>query len=101
MCCLKYEVEVYEEKNSRLPGIGAIVKTPEGQGVVEGLEILKEIVKVKIKDKEGNELHKKYESKDIKIIKDVEKNSNNEEDDEELKKLEKLDKMEIQNSQEQ
>ena len=101
MCCLKYEEDIYEEKNSRLPGIGAIVKTPEGQGVVEGLEILKEIVKVKIKDKEGNELHKKYESKDIKIIKDVEKNSNNEEDDEELKKLEKLDKMEIQNSQEQ
>lgn len=101
MCCLKYEVEVYEEKNSRLPGVGAIVKTPEGQAVVEGLEILKEIVKVKIKDKEGNELHKKYELKDIKIIKDVDKNSNNEEDDEELKNLEKLDKMEIENSQEQ
>ena len=101
MCCLKYEVEVYEEKNSRLPGIGAIVKTPEGQAIVEGLEILKEIVKVKIKDKEGNELHKKYELKDIKIIKDVEKNSSNEEEDEELKRLEKLDKMEIQNSKEQ
>lgn len=100
MCCLKYEEEVYEEKNARLPGIGAIVKTPEGEATVEGLEILKEIVKVKIKDKEGNEFHKKYELKDIKIIKDVDKNTNNEEEDEELKKLEKLDKMEIQNSKE-
>lgn len=101
MCCLKYEEEVYEEKNSRLPGVGAIVKTPEGEAEVEGLEILKEIVKVKIKDKEGNEFHKKYELKDIKIIKDVDKNANNEVEDEELKKLEKLGEMEIKNSQDE
>lgn len=99
MCCLKYEEEVYEDKNSRLPGIGAIVKTPEGEGTVEGLEILKEIVKVKLVDKEDNVFHKKYELKDIKIIKDVEKNVENDEDDEELKKLEKLDKIERQNNQ--
>ena len=99
MCCLKYEEEVYEEKNARLPGIGAIVKTPEGEGVVEGLEVLKEIIKVKIKDKENNEFHKKYEFKDIKIIKDVDKNQVNDEEDEELKKMEKLDKIERQNSQ--
>ena len=99
MCCLKYEEEVYEEKNARLPGIGAIVKTPEGEGIVEGLEVLKEIIKVKIKDKENNEFHKKYEFKDIKIIKDVDKNQVNDEEDEELKKMEKLDKIERQNSQ--
>ena len=34
MCCLKYEQEVYEEKLSRLPKIGAIVKTPDGKGEV-------------------------------------------------------------------
>ena len=101
MCCLKYEQEVYEEKNARLPGVGAIVKTPEGEAEVEGLEILKEIVKVKMKDKDGSEYHKKYELKDIKIIKDVDKNAYNEDDDEELKKIEKLDEMEIQNSQEE
>ena len=99
MCCLKYEEEVYQEKNARLPGIGAIVKTPEGEGVVEGLEILKEIVKVKIKDKENNEFHKKFEFNNIKIIKDVDKNLGNDEEDEELKKLEKLDKIERQNTQ--
>lgn len=99
MCCLKYEEEVYEEKNARLPGIGAIVKTPEGDGVVEGLEVLKEIIKVKIKDKENNEFHKKYDFKDIKIIKDVDKNQGNDVEDEELKKMEKLDKIERQNSQ--
>ena len=50
MCCLKYEQEAYEEKLKKLPNIGAIVKTPEGQGEVDGIEPLKEIVKVKIKD---------------------------------------------------
>ena len=34
MCCLKYEQEVYEEKLSRLPRIGAIVKTADGEGEV-------------------------------------------------------------------
>ena len=34
MCCLKYEQEVYEDKLSRLPKIGAIVKTADGEGEV-------------------------------------------------------------------
>ncbi len=34
MCCLKYEQEVYEDKLSRLPKIGAIVKTNDGEGEV-------------------------------------------------------------------
>jgi len=35
MCCLKYEQEVYEEKLKRLPKIGAIVKTEDGEGEVQ------------------------------------------------------------------
>lgn len=34
MCCLRYEQEVYEEKLSRLPRVGAIVKTADGNGEV-------------------------------------------------------------------
>ena len=44
MCCLKYEQDVYEDKLQKLPNLGAIVKTPDGQGEVEGIEPLKEIV---------------------------------------------------------
>ena len=93
MCCLKYEEEVYEDKNMRLPGVGAIVKTEDGEGTVEGLETLKEVVKVRIVDKDENVLHKKYQLNDIEIIKDIDKSANLEEDDEELKKLEKLEKL--------
>lgn len=87
MCCLKYEQEVYEEKLSRLPKVGAIVKTQdEGEGIVDSIEILKEKIRVKFKDKEGF-YYRKYDAKDVKIIKDVE-DKNEEIEDEELKKLE-------------
>lgn len=94
MCCLKYEQEVYEEKLKKLPGIGAIVKTPEGNGEVYGLETLKEIVKVKIRDNDEI-IYKKYNVKDIKIIKDSDKKeSSSVENNEEMKELEKLENME-------
>ena len=102
MCCLQYEQNVYEEKLKKLPKIGAIVKTDDGQGEVCGLETLKEIVKVKFKD--GDEtFFKKYNAKDIKIIKKIEKEQDNIdkaelEDLAELEKLEELDKKEKQNS---
>ena len=93
MCCLKYESEVYEEKLEKLPNVGAIVKTADGQGEVDSVEILKEIVRVKIKDGEGY-LYKKYNASDIKIIKDgINKKPDKEELEykEELKELEKND----------
>ena len=102
MCCLQYEQNVYEEKLKKLPKIGAIVKTDDGQGEVCGLETLKEIVKVKFKD--GDEtFFKKYNANDIKIIKNIEKEQDNIDKEEledlaELEKLEELDKKEKQNS---
>ncbi len=102
MCCLKYEQEVYEEKLKRLPKVGAIVKTEDGEGEVCGVETLKEIIKVKFHDGEDT-FFKKYNSKDIKIIKNVEKDDDkieaeNPEDLKELQELEKLEKMDEKNN---
>ena len=94
MCCLKYEQEVYEEKLKKLPKIGAIIKTEDGEGVVEGIETLKEIVRVKLKDENGEYFYKKYDVKDIKIIKNVETEIMNEEEKENLKELQELEKLE-------
>lgn len=99
MCCLQYEQNVYSDKLRRLPKIGAIVKTVDGQGEVCGLETLKEIVKVKFKD--GDEtFFKKYDVKDIKIIKNIEKEQEaiSKEDLAELKKMEELDKRDKKNA---
>ena len=93
MCCLKYEQDVYEEKLSRLPRIGAIVKTEDGEGIVEGIETLKERIRVKLKD--GDEyFYKKYDAKDVKIIKNVETEEMNDEEKENLKELEELEELE-------
>lgn len=95
MCCLKYEQEVYEEKLARLPKVGAIVKTADGEGEVCGVETLKETIKVKFKDGEDT-FFKKYQANEVKIIKDVEKEQDNLEleNPEDLKKLEELEKLE-------
>ena len=87
MCCLKYEQEVYEEKIKRLPKVGAIVKTEDGEGEVASVETLKELIRVKFKD--GDEVFfKKYQAKDVKIIKDIKIDEDDNFTPEELKKLE-------------
>jgi cell fate regulator YaaT (PSP1 superfamily) len=101
MCCLQYEQNVYEEKLKKLPKIGAIVKTPDGEGEVCGIETLKEIIKVKFRDGEET-FFRKFGAKDVKIIKNVENKEENDdknedinkEELEELKKMEELDKKE-------
>ena len=53
MCCLKYEQEAYEDALHRVPGVGSVVETGEGRGVVTSTNLLRETVQVKL-DK-GNE----------------------------------------------
>ena len=100
MCCLKYEDEVYTEKIKRLPNIGAIVKTEDCEGEVDGIETLKERIKVKFKDGEET-FFKRYDLKDVKVIKRTKKeeevNVENPEDLKELQKMEKLDKIDKKN----
>lgn len=47
MCCLKNEYETYEYLNSRLPGVGDFVTTPDGvKGQVQSVNVLRQTVKV-------------------------------------------------------
>ena len=103
MCCLKYEEDTYLEKLKDLPNVGAIVETEDGQGEVDGVEVLKGKIKVKFKNEEGYS-YKRYDAKDIKVIKDVtveaidEEELENKEELEELEKLEQEDKNNNNNS---
>ena len=100
MCCLKYENEVYEEKLEKLPNIGAIVKTEDGEGEVDNIETLKEVVRVKLKDGD-NYTYKKYNVSDIKIIKDnksvVLEDTEEKEHKKELEELERLEEQDNKN----
>ena len=94
MCCLKYENEVYEEKLQHLPNVGAIVKTEDGEGEVDSIEILKEKLRVKFRNEDGVYTYKKYDAKDVKIIKDIAREQIDEEEIQNKKELEELEKLE-------
>lgn len=92
MCCLKYEQEAYEDKLQRLPKVGSIVGTLDGEGVVDNVEILKENVRVKFEDDDGYH-YKKYKAEEVKVIKESETEELNLEEKENEKELEELEKL--------
>ncbi|MCK9443371.1 MAG: stage 0 sporulation family protein [Tissierellaceae bacterium] len=55
MCCLKFEHNVYEELLDKMPNLGAIVKTPEGNGIIVETYTLLEKVKVKVRLKDNTD----------------------------------------------
>ncbi|MBQ8312834.1 MAG: stage 0 sporulation protein [Clostridia bacterium] len=56
MCCLKYEQDNYEQTRKRMPKVGKEVITPDGNGVVWDLNIIKETVRVRIQKGDSSEL---------------------------------------------
>lgn len=94
MCCLKHEQAAYEDKLSRLPTVGSLVKTPEGTGTVEEVEVLKEVVKVKL-EKDDTFLRKSFKAEEIEVLKVGRKREKHDPtvDMKELKKLEEGFKM--------
>lgn len=89
MCCLKYEQENYEELLKITPRVGALVKTPDGRGEVESVNLLRGLVKVKI-DNDKEKALAEYPVKSVKILKSNRRRETNEEkiNEEILKKLE-------------
>ena len=56
MCCLKYEQDHYEQARKVMPRIGKEVVTPDGNGIVSDLNILKESVFVRITNGDSSEI---------------------------------------------
>ena len=71
----------------------AIVKTPDGEGEVDNIETLREIIRVKVKDGD-NFVSKKYPISEITIIKDNKAEKVDEEEMEHKQELEELEKLE-------
>ena len=69
-----------------------------GSGIVESVETLKEIVKVKFKDDEDGYFYKSYPASELKIIKSAYIEDINEEEEANLEELQKLENLEIQDS---
>ena len=70
MCCLKYEQDAYEELIKNLPKEGDIIKTPEGDGEVLSVNVLKQVIKTAVRKPPKDEVSVFYFSpEEIKIIK--------------------------------
>ena len=56
MCCLKYEQEAYEDAHSRLPDQGDIVSCPEGRGVIQSVDYLRETARVYLEKDDSHDI---------------------------------------------
>lgn len=68
MCCLNYEQDTYERIRKKLPKVGSIVDTSYGQGEVISNSVVKEMIKVKIRVKDGEDVIKDISIHDIHMI---------------------------------
>ena len=57
MCCLAYENEYYSEVCKQVPKVGSTVETPNGEGMVVNVNMLKMAVKVKIENGDAISYH--------------------------------------------
>ena len=87
MCCLKYEQEAYLDLLKRTPKVGAIVKTPDGKGLVVENNLIMGRVKVKLDSSPEDAAPANYGVKEVRILKDGYIKMNKKEIDE-LKHLE-------------
>jgi len=67
LCCLNFEHEAYVDARKRLPKKNAQVMTPEGPGVVENVDLLKEEVNVRL-DHETDSLIVTYPADELDAI---------------------------------
>ncbi|MDP4144252.1 MAG: stage 0 sporulation family protein [Bacillota bacterium] len=71
MCCLNYEQHTYEGIRKKLPRVGAIVNTEFGEGEVILNSVVKEMVRVKIKIHDGEEIVKDVPISEVTLISGV------------------------------
>ena len=67
MCCLRYEQEAYEELVRNVPKQGAFVETPAGYGTVTQVNLLRQLVKVKL-DGEGEDTLRTYKAVEVATV---------------------------------
>ena len=94
MCCLKYEESTYEELTRKLPAEGDLVQTPGGVGEVLHVNVLRQLLKVGVRQNEKGDVEiTEYPLDEIEIVKRKRNRGRNAQnmDQEEKKQLEALE----------
>lgn len=68
MCCLNYEQDTYEHIRKNLPTIDSVVDTPYGRGVVFDNSVVKESVKIKLKNEDGEDTIQEVPITEVKLV---------------------------------
>ena len=88
MCCLAYENDYYAETGKKMPKIGAEVGTPDGNGTVVNVNMLKMEVRVKIEDKQKDIVaYHDYPVDKIKFKKPAHEEESDDDNSDELKEI--------------
>lgn len=85
MCCLKYEQDTYDELLKVTPRQGSIVRTPNGVGSVEYVNLIKGLLKVKVEGDKEKALQE-FKVDEVKIIKRVYNDYDHEKFEQEISK---------------
>ena len=94
MCCLKYEESTYEELTRKLPAEGDLVQTPNGVGEVLHVNVLRQLLKVGVRQNEKGDVEiAEYPLDEIEIIRRKRNRNKGGQpmDQEEKKQLEELE----------
>lgn len=67
MCCLKYENSYYNDVFKLMPKVGSKVQTPDGEGVVEQNDLIKQTSRVRVLLKTGDYDLKTYALDELNI----------------------------------
>lgn len=76
MCCLNFEEETYEELMKVTPKQGSLVKTPDGNGTIEYVSLLRGLVKVRL-DNEIEKTLKEFKVDEVTVVKKSNKANDN------------------------
>lgn len=72
ICCLNFEESAYEEAYTRIPRVGYTVSTPDGNGTVIEVNVLKEEVRVRL-DNRQIPAPKTFPAAEVKILRSEER----------------------------
>ena len=87
MCCLAYEQNVYEHLNSITPGVGSLVKTADGNGIVTETSLLAGKIKVRL-DKNRDGVPKEFRAEDVTVLRRAGRQNSDRALEKELSRLE-------------
>ena len=69
MCCLKYEQDAYEELVKNAPKVDSYVETPDGNGTITEINLLRQKAKVRLEARGGDPTVSYFPLEDIQFIK--------------------------------